>query len=232
LGNIAQRFPALIQEIADEGHEIGSHGNNHQLLTSMTEHTFREEIRSSKHLLEDVTGQAVVQFRAPSWSLNNSNYEWLSILEEEGYTIDSSIQPFWTPFGGLTTAPLVPFKPIIKGKQLSLIEFPSTVWNMGALRFPFAGGFYLRALPLKAVQMLLQAVNRKRPGMIYIHPWEMDPAQPIITRSLWIRFIQYYGLNTTAKKLDWLLEHGECHPLAYIVEILSREAKIENKQLK
>lgn len=228
VGNIAERFPTLIRKIVSEGHEIGSHSNMHRMLTSMDSKSFREDIRTSKSLLEHTSGQAVVQYRAPSWSLTSDRYEWLGILEEEGYQIDSSIQPFLTPLSGSAKAPVIPFRPIINGLQYSIVEYPSTVWNWGAFRIPFSGGLYLRAMPLQVIARLLQSVNHSRTGMIYIHPWEIDPGQPRISTSLLFRFAQYYCLNTTERKLDWLLGHFTFYPLGYLVDTLSRKSKIPN----
>ncbi|MEX2416685.1 MAG: DUF3473 domain-containing protein [Paenibacillaceae bacterium] len=232
VGNIAERFPSLVRRIVSEGHEIGSHSNMHRMLSSMDSNSFREDVRTSKNLLEDISGQTVVQYRAPSWSLNTDRYEWLGILEEEGYRIDSSIQPFLTPLSGSAKAPIIPFRPIINGKQYSIIEYPSTVWSWGALRIPFSGGLYLRAMPIKLVARLLQSVNHSRPGMIYIHPWEIDPDQPRIPTSLLYRFAQYYRLNSTERKLDWLLEQFTFHPLGYLVDTLTRTSQIPNVILK
>lgn len=231
VGNIAQRFPSLVKEIAGKGHEIGSHSNMHRMLNSMNSHVFREDIHTSRCMLEDISGQAVTQYRAPSWSLNSERYEWLAILEEEGYKIDSSIQPFQTPLSGTKGAPIMPFRPIINGKQLSIIEYPSTVWNWGPLRIPFLGGLYLRSMPLKVIGRLLQSINYTRTGMIYIHPWEIDPDQPRIHTNLMIRFAQYYRLDATERKLDWLLDNFAFHPLGYVVETLLQRSEIPNIKL-
>ncbi|MEX1029635.1 MAG: DUF3473 domain-containing protein [Paenibacillaceae bacterium] len=232
VGNIAERFPALVKRIVNEGHEIGSHSNMHRILNEMNSKSFREDIRTSKQLLEQISGEAVVQYRAPSWSLTSDKYEWLGILEEEGYRIDSSIQPFRTPLGGSTNAPIIPFRPVINGKPYSIVEYPSTIWTWGALRIPFAGGLYLRIMPLKMIARFLQSVNESRTGMIYIHPWEIDPEQPRISTSLLYRFAQYYRLSATEGKLDWLLGQFNFHPLSYVIDTLSRESKIPNVILK
>jgi polysaccharide deacetylase family protein (PEP-CTERM system associated) len=226
VGDIAKRFPSLIREIANKGHEIGSHGNMHRMLTTMNPTSFREDIRTSKSLIEDISGQSVFQYRAPSWSLSVDKYDWLGILEEEGYRIDSSIQPFQTPLSGSNTAPVEPFRPIINGKRYSIIEYPSTVWNWGPIRIPFSGGLYLRIMPGAIINLLLKSINRSRPGMIYVHPWELDPTQPRIRASFMIRFAQYYRLESTERKLDWLLERFALHPLGHVVDVLSRASKI------
>lgn len=204
----------------------------HRMLSVMNPNSFREDIRSSKILLEDISGQSVFQYRAPSWSLSEDKYEWLEILEEEGYRIDSSIQPFKTPLSGSSTAPIAPFHPIINGKRYSIIEYPSTVWNWGLIRIPFSGGLYLRLMPMAVIHLLLKAINRSRPGMIYIHPWEIDPVQPRIPASLMIRFAQYYRLDSTEQKLDSLLERFAFHPLGHVVDALSLESGIPHIKLK
>lgn len=226
VGDIAKRFPSLVKEIVDKGHEIGSHSNLHQMLSEMSPTTFREDIRTSKSFLEQLSGQEVFQYRAPSWSLSKEKYDWLTILEEEGYRIDSSIQPFKTPLSGSYTAPLTPFHPIINGKKHSIIEYPSSVWSWGPIRIPFSGGFYLRAMPRAIVNIMLKSINRMRSGMIYIHPWELDSKQPRISAALIIQFVQYYRLGSTEEKLDWLLERAEFHPLGYVADMLSKESKI------
>jgi polysaccharide deacetylase family protein (PEP-CTERM system associated) len=231
VGHIAKQFPSLVKEIASKGHEIGSHSNMHRMLTSLDPSSFREDVRISKSLLEDISGQAVVQYRAPSWSLNSERYEWLGILEEEGYLIDSSIQPFRTPLSGSSNAPIAPFRPIINGKQLSIIEFPSTVWNWGHIRIPFSGGLYLRVMPNRVFRALMKSINRTRSGMVYIHPWEIDPSQPRIPVSPLIRFAQYYRLGATEAKLEWLLKEFDLNPLGYVVDTLLRESKIPNVAL-
>jgi len=231
VGHVAKQFPSLIKQIVQKGHEVGSHSNMHRMLTSMDANSFREDIRTSKILIEDISGQAVIQYRAPSWSLNPERYEWLGILEEEGYLIDSSIQPFHTPLSGSSNAPIMPFRPIINGRQYSIVEYPSTVWSWGPIRIPFSGGLYLRVMPNLIIKSLMKFVNQTRPGMIYIHPWEIDAAQPRIPASLLIRFAQYYRLDSTEAKLEWLLGQFDLKPLGYVVDVLSRESKIPNVAL-
>ncbi|WP_274364175.1 polysaccharide deacetylase family protein [Paenibacillus thermotolerans] len=175
VGWVASEYPLLVKEIAERGHEIGSHSGRHRLLTELDANRFREDIRSSKQLLEDISGQEIYQYRAPSWSLGESRYEWFSILEEEGYRIDSSLLPFKTTIGGSYRAPYRPFRPVVGERKHSIVEFPATVWKQGPIRFPLAGGFYLRSLPITLTAFLLERINRERPGMVYVHPWEMDP---------------------------------------------------------
>ncbi|HEX7055753.1 MAG TPA: polysaccharide deacetylase family protein [Bacilli bacterium] len=220
VGEVAKRYPALVRDIVQAGHEIGSHTLTHRMLSTLTRESFRADVRASKAVLEDIAGVAVKQFRAPSWSLNAKIYDWLCVLEEEGYSIDSSLQPFYTPLGGSNRAPLAPFRPIIRERQLQLVEFPASVYKWGIARIPFSGGFYLRALPLTLIHLLLKKTRRLRPFMLYIHPWEIDPEQPRLPASLPVQIMQYYGLAKTAAKLEWLLGHYSFAPLGKTVELL------------
>lgn len=232
VGCVARDQPELVKEIAKRGHEIGSHSGWHRLLSQMNENSFREDVRVSKQLLEDLSGQEVYQYRAPSWSLDVSRYEWLTILEEEGYRIDSSIQPFRTGLSGSNHAPTVPFTPIVRGRKLSIIEFPSTIWKSGPIRFPFSGGFYFRALPRIVSTYMLKRVNRYQPGMLYIHPWELDPDQPRITASRWAHFIQYYQLNHTERKLNELFSRISFQPLGRLTSALIQHTALPEIHIK
>ena len=205
LGCVAERSPELVKEICAKGHEIGSHGGWHRMLTGMDRDTFRKDLLYSKNLLEGITQKECRMFRAPSWSIAASNRWVLEILEEEGFVCDSSIQPFKTPLSGMSKVPTRPFHPVIGGRKLNIIEFPSTVFEIGPLRIPFSGGFYLRFMPYGIIKRAFKKVSLKKHAMLYVHPWETDPLHPVIKGALHIKFIHYTNLNTTMQKLDKLL---------------------------
>lgn len=217
LGCVAEKHPALVEEIAERGHEIGSHGYWHRLVTSQTLDQFRQDIRSSKDILERLTGRKVELYRAPSWSISPDRYGALKILAEEGFVCDSSMQPFQTPLSGIAGAPKTPFRPALDGEPLGISEFPPTVTELAGMSVLFSGGFYLRAVPYPLVKWALNRVNQTRPGMIYIHPWEIDTAQPRAKTSAFIRTIQYYGLNGTKGKLERLFREFSFRPLGEII---------------
>ena len=226
VGCVARDHPELVKEIVSLGHEIGSHSGWHRLLTEINEIEFREDVRTVKQLLEDISGQEVYQYRAPSWSLVNSRYGWLRLLADEGYRIDSSIQPCQTKLGGVRNAPSRPFYPIIEGEKLPIIEFPATVWSWGPLRVPCGGGFYLRFFPWVMTAWLLSKINQSRPGMMYIHPWEMDPEQPRIDAAFLYRFAQYNQLHRTERKLNEILSRFSFLPLGQLTEELEDNLQI------
>ncbi|MDQ0190118.1 DUF3473 domain-containing protein [Alicyclobacillus cycloheptanicus] len=205
LGCVAKKHPGLVTEIVSRGHELASHGGWHQMLTRMTLAEIRSDLTWSKALLEDLSGQAVTAFRAPSWSVSHQNLEVLALLEELGFRVDSSLQPFRTPLSGMKGVPHHPFHPVVGGRRLNLVEFPSCVARLFGTAFPFSGGLYLRILPVGIITAMLRRVNRERAGMVYVHPWEVDVQQPRITRSPVIRLTHYYHLRTTERKLQRLL---------------------------
>ncbi|MCL6452420.1 MAG: polysaccharide deacetylase family protein [Alicyclobacillus sp.] len=205
LGCVAQEHPQLVREIAARGHEVASHGGWHQMWTRMTLEEIAADARWSKDLLEQLAGCAVQAFRAPSWSLSPQNVRALQALEEVGYRVDSSLQPFRTPLSGFPQAPTEPFHPVIGGVRLELVEVPSTVIRRGPLRIPFAGGLYLRVWPTAILRRLVAWHNQTAPAMVYVHPWEVDPRQPRLPCSPLVRFAHYHGLQRTEDRLHALL---------------------------
>jgi polysaccharide deacetylase family protein (PEP-CTERM system associated) len=218
LGCVAQRHPGLVERIAEGGHEIGTHGGWHRMLTRMTPEEIAGDILESKRVLERISGLPVRLFRAPSWSMNPRTYSVLQMLERAGFLCDSSIQPFRTPLSGLDDAPSRPFHPIVEGERLNLVEFPSMVWEGFGARIPFSGGFYLRAMPYGIVRALMRSVNRSSPGMVYVHPWEFDPSHPRVKASPLIRLAQYYNLTATESKFERLLRDFAFAPLGEILK--------------
>lgn len=218
LGCVAERHPQLIKEIRRANHEIGSHGGWHRMLTRMSLNEIREDLRYSKKVLESITSEPVEMFRAPSWSISPDRYEVFHILEEEGFSCDSSVQPFRTPLSGVAGAPHLPFRPVIDGKSVNVVEYPPTVLKIKGVPIPFSGGFYLRAMPYPFIRWALRKVNQERPGMIYVHPWEIDPGQPRLPASSFVKMTHYYGLRGTYKKLDRLLQE---FPFATLGEVMT-----------
>jgi len=207
LGHVAGRHPGLVREIAGAGHEIGCHGDMHRMVCRQTREEFRADLLKSRQLLEDISGAGVRVYRAPSWSISPDSLWALEVLEEEGFVCDSSLQPFKTPLSGISGAPVAPYHPVIGGRRLKLLEFPPTVLQLGGLRLPFAGGLYLRALPFWVIKGALSRVNLQRPGLIYVHPWELDPGQPRIKTSAVVRITHYLKLGGTRDKIAELIKH-------------------------
>lgn len=204
LGWVAERAPKLIKTIVAEGHEIASHGYNHSRVWTQTPDEFREDVTRTKKILEDVACEAVIGYRAPSFSISQRT-EWAhEILHESGYQYSSSIYPIKHDHYGLPSAPRFPFRIANRG----ILEIPLTTSSIAGLNLPGAGGGYFRLLPLAYSRWILRRVNTNEnmPGVFYFHPWEIDPDQPRIDGiSLATRFRHYVNLGRFEGRLEKLL---------------------------
>jgi polysaccharide deacetylase family protein (PEP-CTERM system associated) len=205
LGWIAARYPEIVQRIADAGHEIASHGWSHRRATTLSVTEFRDEVRRSKAVLEDLVGRPVLGYRAPNFSIGPSNDWAFDVLIEEGYSYDSSVFPVRRPDYGDTAAPTEPY--IIKRSGGTLIELPLATTMLFGTRLPAAGGAYLRHLPFALIRRAFREhETRGIPGMFYIHPWELDPDQPRLRVPALTRLRHYGGLHRTRRRIERLLE--------------------------
>ena len=179
LGWVARRYPALVREIATRGHEVASHGMDHQMLTEHSPATFAADARDSKALLEDLSGAPVLGFRAPSYSVNQDTLWAIDVLAEAGYQYDSSVYPIRRRRYGYPDGPTRPA--MMRGLHSTLAEFPLPTIPLGPLRMPVLAGAYLRLLPLGVtLHALRQSLKRREPVVVNVHPWELDPDQPTI----------------------------------------------------
>ena len=210
LGEVAEKHPELVKMIFEKGHEIASHAYSHKMLHELGKEKFEEEVSKSVEVLYAITGERPVGFRAPSCSLDNSTSWALEIIAKYGFKYDSSIFPIRTMLYGVPKAPLYPYKPsfqdiITEDPGGKLVEFPITAVKLG-INIPMAGGFYLRALPLWFVKFAIRRVNKVRPAIIYIHPWETYSQTPRLRLPLSSRFITYYGIGSSLGKLEALIK--------------------------
>ena len=223
LGEVAKKHPELVEEVYERGHEIGSHAYSHKTLYELGKDKFENEINLSVQLLQHITKEKPIGFRAPSFSVNNSTGWAFDILEKHGFKYDSSIFPIRTKLYGVPTAPLHIYKPSAddvakEDPNGKMIEFPMTVFEFGK-RIPISGGFYLRAMPFWLLKSLLKKVNRTRAGMIYVHPWEVYSKTPVLKLPLSSRFITYYGIGSALNKLKGLLKNFSFAPVREVLEL-------------
>ena len=204
LGWVARKYPRLVRRITDAGHEVASHSWWHKRVTGLSPEEFREEVRSSRAILEDAGGQRVYGFRAPSFSIVPGR-EWaLDILLEEGYAYDSSLFPIRRPDYGYPSANPDPHVWLRAAGRL--LELPPATTTAFGLRVPAAGGGYFRQFPYAVTRRAFhQCELRGVPGMFYIHPWEVDPDQPRLSVPLVARLRHYTGLRRTLPRLERLL---------------------------
>jgi polysaccharide deacetylase family protein (PEP-CTERM system associated) len=198
----AERLRPLVRRIHQAGHEIASHGCSHRLVYEQTPAEFRDEVRRSKRLLEDMTGSAVLGYRAPSYSITERSLWALDILREEGFAYDSSVYPMRRKRYGIPDAPRHPHR-----RAGGLIEFPLTTWRVAGLNVPAASGGYLRILPLGASLRAIGQLNAAgHPAVVNVHPWELDPEQPRLGGGYLGGFTHYANLRGTASRLAALLD--------------------------
>lgn len=220
LGCVAAADPALVKEIAGRGHEVGSHGYSHTPLTALTEAEFAEEAASSKKLLEDIAGVEVLGFRAPSFSILDSTRWGLDVLLRAGYAYDSSVFPVRHPDYGIPGAEDRIHRMATPGGA-EIVEFPMTAVRWMGRRLPVAGGGYFRLLPYPVTRFGWRRVERSgRPGVFYMHPWEVDPEQPDLRSyaSPFGAFRHYTGLKRTLPRLRRLLGEFRFAPMARVIE--------------
>ncbi|MDO4575653.1 MAG: DUF3473 domain-containing protein [Planctomycetia bacterium] len=217
LGWVAEHFPELVREIANRGHEIGFHSRSHQLIYNMTPEDFREDIHRGKALLEEVAGREVRAFRAPSFSITEKSLWALDILAEEGFLYDSSIFPIHHDRYGIPNANIhIHALETVHGE---VREFPPAVVRKFGQNLPVSGGGYFRLYPYWLTRRWLRQINRERPFVFYIHPWELDPEQPRLPfGSRATQFRHRVGLRKNAKKLDCLLRDFSFGPLSEVID--------------
>jgi len=203
LGWVAERYPGLIRRIVAGGHEIASHGCTHIRADRQQRDEFKEDIRKSKELLENLAGCPVRGYRAPSFSIGRSNLWAFEALESEGYAYSSSVYPIHHDLYGLPEAPRFPFHP----GDGRFLEIPMTTAVRFGCNLPCAGGGYFRLLPYALSRANLRRVNAVdgRPCVFYFHPWEIDPEQPRQSGISWRTRVRHYtnlaGMEGRLKRL-------------------------------
>jgi len=219
LGWVAERHPKLVEEIAKSGHELASHGYGHRLVYDQSPEVFRADVRRAKSLIEDLGGQPVRGYRAPSYSITKKSLWALDVLAEEGYAYDASIFPIRHDRYGIPDAPRHPYSVGKNGH--ALLEAPPSTVRMAGTNLPIAGGGYFRLLPYWWTRWGIAQLNNKeqRPAIFYLHPWEIDPDQPRLEAGALSRFRHYRNLDKTEARLKKLLAEFRFGTLA---ELLAR----------
>ena len=206
LGWVAQRFPALIKQIAAAGHEIGCHSYAHQLVYDLTPRQFKQDTQKALAVIADVTGTAPKAYRAPSYSITERSLWALEVLVECGVQCDSSIYPIAHDRYGIPGSER--YAHTLQTPSGPILEVPIATTQLphGGLA-PIGGGAYLRLLPYCYTAAGIRRVNQceNRPACVYFHPWEIDPDHPRLARGLSARFRTYTGLRGMRRKLERLL---------------------------
>ncbi|TPG43112.1 DUF3473 domain-containing protein [Sphingomonas koreensis] len=219
LGWVAERCPALMRRIIAAGHEVASHGVDHQRVFTMTPEQFRDDTRRARKTLEDAAGVAVTGYRAPSFSIDKRTPWAHQVLAEEGYAYSSSVAPVKHDHYGWPDAPRFAFRPIAGA---ALIELPVTTARIGSRNMATGGGFF-RLFPSAFTNWAVRQVNTDgRPAIFYFHPWEIDPGQPRVADAPFKSKLRHYSrLGAMAGKLRQLVG---THRWGRIDAIAAREA--------
>ncbi len=213
VGEVMRQHPNLVRHIYAQGHEIACHGMTHRPLWELTPAAFAAELSAFASLSREVLGADVKihGFRAPTFSLDRRTGWAISVLQDMGYTYDSSVFPVRGPLYGVPTAPINIYPlsrddPAGTDPTSPLLEFPLPTFKCGGWRVPIGGGVYLRLLPAHWLIRMLKRSPSQHPFVLYLHPWETDPTTPRVKMPAWARFATYHGLDTALQKLSQVLE--------------------------
>ncbi len=220
VGEIAHARPELIRAMHRAGHEVGSHSWDHRRVHHFTPDSFRDDLRRSKDAIEQVTGEAVAGFRAPTFSIVRQTAWALDVLAELGFQYDSSIYPVRHDRYGVVEAPRAPF--LARGAKHAILELPPATLRLLGSNLPVGGGGYFRLFPLPVLERALRQTARlcsPPVAMLYFHPWEFDPGQKQLPLGRLSRFRTYVGINDTRQRLQTLLRN---HRFVRAVDVAKR----------
>jgi polysaccharide deacetylase family protein (PEP-CTERM system associated) len=226
LGEVAKKFPSLIRKIAENGHEIAVHGFYHRQIFKLSKGEFKKGISDAKKILQDLSGQQVTGHRAPAFSINKDTQWALDILAEEGFIYDSSISPMqgkrygWPGFKKEIHKINLP-------NGLSIIEVPMSAVSLG-IRELYVGGGYMRHFPYLYAKLAIKCIQRKRPAIVYMHPYEIDTRELDFTtgnltdkqkkRALKFHGMQMRNRNTVKNKVKRLLSDFKFTTIRSLIE--------------
>ena len=205
LGWVAKRHPALMRRIADQGHELASHGWDHARVFTFDAKAFAADLERSRKVIEDTSGAQVSGYRAPSFSIDARTPWAYEVLGEQGYAYSSSVAPIAHDHYGWREAPRFAFRPLAGS---DLIEIPVTTAEFAGRRLAAGGGGFFRVLPYAFSRWAIRQVNRRdgRSAIFYFHPWEIDPDQPRVDQApLKSRLRHYSRLEAMSGKLRQLI---------------------------
>jgi len=203
LGWIAQRYPTMVRRIVTEGHELASHGYSHRRNNELTREEIEDELVGTRELLEDIGGQHVIGYRAPSFSIGRRNLWMHELLARTGHHYSSSIYPIHHDHYGMPDAPRFAYR-----TPCGLTEIPAATVKLGSTHFPASGGGYFRLLPYAVSAWNLRRINLHdgERAVFFCHPWEIDPEQPKVSCGRKTRFRHYLNLSRTEQRIVRLLE--------------------------
>lgn len=225
LGWVAERHRDLVRAIHAQGHEVACHGYNHRRVDGMDPASFRADLLRARDILEDICGEPVIGYRAPSWSVTAESPWVFEELARAGFRYDSSVMPV-----KCGRAPRFPH--LIRANGSAIAEFPVTTLKLFGLGLPVAGGGYFRLYPYPLTRFALRQVNRQegRPFVFYLHPWELDPHQPRPGKVPPFKaFRHYVNLARTERRFRRLLRDFRFDTVRHVLEF--GQSRIQPKPL-
>jgi polysaccharide deacetylase family protein (PEP-CTERM system associated) len=200
VGNVAETYPGLVREVVGRGHEVGSHTYSHELISRMNPAAFKADMERSLAGLQDLTGQPILGFRAPEFSVGHLRHWCFEILAELGFRYDSSVFPLPHARYGIPEAPPHPFA--IGTPSGEIQEYPLATWDAGRFRLPVAGGSYFRLLPGSLLHRALSAIDESgHTAVLYFHPYEFHTGWLIPSRLAWRRSLRASNLKFTLSRI-------------------------------
>ena len=183
---------------------------------------FRAETELAKRVLEDIVQTPMQGYRAASYSITAKSMWALDTLVELGFSYDSSIFPVRHDRYGMPGSSREPYY-LRTPAGYSILEFPLTTVELGHYRLPVSGGGYFRLFPYFLTKLALASVNQRerRPFIFYLHPWEIDPAQPRIEASWFSRFRHYNNLDQCEPRLRRLMADFDFGTVSEILQNLN-----------
>ena len=204
LGWIAERHPDWVRRCLDAGHEVASHGYEHEFLWDIGEEHLEQDLARTEQALAAAGAPRPEGFRASTFTLTERTWWAFEMLAKRGYRYDSSVHPVAHPVYGVPG-----FEPGISTVETpagAVVEFPVATWRALGRNWPVGGGGYFRLFPLALTRRALRRLEREgRPGGLYLHPWEFDPEQPRVPAPVSARFRHRVNLSRTLPRLERLL---------------------------
>ena len=218
LGHVAENKPAIVRDILSAGHEVGCHSYLHRRIHTLTPQQFREDTRRALAVIQDAGGREVLGYRAPTFSVVKRTLWAIPILAEAGFTYDSSVYPVIHDNYGIPDAPAHVFRWEFSGG--SLFEIPPLTVSVLGRNLPVGGGGYLRNLPMWYTRWAVRRIRRHQhqPVLVYLHPWELDPAQPRLPASWKSKLRHYRNLELMEERLREVVADGRFRPLREVLQ--------------
>ena len=212
-GSLASRYPDIIKIISMKGHEIASHGYLHRLVCRLSEEEFFDDTKKSLDILNKLSLNKIIGYRAPTWSITKMTPWAIKILKSFGLRYDSSIYPI-----GLS---------LFKSHQIfpyeirkNFIEVPPSVFNLCGYNLPFAGGTFLRFFPLSFIKSKIVGINKIRhPAIVYFHSWEFEDIVPHANIKKWKYWIQYGNVKSVREKINLLLQNFKFSSIKEVLQL-------------